>query len=105
RSGGARLDFPVATLETFRRLPERPLEALLDDAAAPPEDVFLAAVTEARERRADVLERLVDRLPALGEARRDPVFAALQYLTGETMGRSPAQWRRWLDATRPGAAR
>jgi hypothetical protein len=97
RSGGVSLEFPTATAETFRRVPEASLEDLLAaDDPPDPADVFLAAVTRATRERAVVLRQLVEALPRLSEERREPVFGALQYLTEETHGRSVARWEEWL---------
>lgn len=97
RSGGASLEFPLAEAETFRRVPEASLAALLDaPGEAAPEDVFLAAVSRPADERGEVLRLLVEALPRLPDERREPLFGALQYLTGETRGRSVARWEEWL---------
>jgi hypothetical protein len=100
RSGGQVLALPPASLEATRPVPAGSLAEHLQSGS--PEGIFLAAVSAAPERYDEVLEALVESLPASGGPARNAVFAALLYLTGETHGTDIHRWRTWWSERRRG---
>jgi hypothetical protein len=93
RSGGMVLALPPARLAVNRLARPGSLKEHLQSRS--PDGIFLAAVSAAPERHEDVLETLVEALPAVGGTARNAVFAALLFLTGETHGSDIHRWRTW----------
>ncbi len=97
RSGGARMEFPEAVLETLAREPEGTLAEWFElDGDRDPEELFLRAAAAPVAQREQVVTRLISTLAALKGAEREAGFGALHFLTGETQGRSVYAWETWL---------
>lgn len=93
RTGGSRIDFPVASLETYRRDAATPFAELAAD--ADPEELFLAAAQVTNSLRSERVGEVIARLDATKGPQREAFFGALQFLTGITQGRSVARWEDW----------
>lgn len=102
RGGGLAVPLRGAVIESHVPASSASLRALLGAPDATGHDVFLAAIAEAREERARVLDDLVASLPGRGGDVREGVLAALFALTGQPHGRAAYRWAAWWDAVRRG---
>ena len=97
RSGGARMEFPPARIDSYRRQPEGELlPYLLSPEERDPSELFLRAVAVPEAKREEHLELLIGHLSKLDGADREAAFGALHFLTGETHGRQVYAWETWL---------
>ncbi|MBI4612829.1 MAG: HEAT repeat domain-containing protein [Planctomycetes bacterium] len=81
----------------------RALGPLVEMLADPAWQVRAAVIANLRKLRlAEAIDPLLDRLDAEDGRLREDVLAALEDLTGQTFGDSPANWRSWWNAHRDG---
>jgi hypothetical protein len=102
-TGGTLLALPEATLESFAPAPPGTLQEHLQSRSVP--GIFLSASGAPAGRREEVLETLVEALPATPQPAREAIFAALLYLTGETHGRDIYRWSSWWKARKAAPAK